>query len=56
MILDTDFQHEITFPWNIEVWIDWELDTVGKVEKVTPDSVMIDGNHFVRENCKFWMI
>jgi hypothetical protein len=42
--LDTDFQRSISFQRNIEVWIDGELDTIGKVEKYTTDSVKIDGN------------
>jgi FKBP-type peptidyl-prolyl cis-trans isomerase 2 len=54
--LDTDFQRSISFQRNIEVWIDGELDTVGKIEKFTDDSVKIDGNHYLRENCKFVMV
>jgi hypothetical protein len=54
--LDTDFQRSMTFQRNIQVWIGGELDTVGKVEKFTEDSVKIDGKHFMRENCKFWMV
>lgn len=54
--LDTDFQRSISFQRNIEVWIDEELDTVGKVEKFTAGSVKIEGNHFMRENCKFWIV
>jgi hypothetical protein len=54
--LDTDFQRSITFQRNIEVWIAGVFDTVGKVEKFTDDSVRIEGNHFMRANCKFWML
>jgi FKBP-type peptidyl-prolyl cis-trans isomerase 2 len=54
--LDTDFQRSISFQRNIEVWIDGDLDTVGKIEKFTTDSVKIDGNHFMRSNCEFWIV
>jgi hypothetical protein len=54
--LDTDFQRSIIFQREVEVWIDGELDTVGKVESYTDDSVKIDGKHFMRENCKFWIV
>jgi hypothetical protein len=54
--LDTDFQRSITFQRNIEVWIAGELDTVGKVESYTDDSVKIDGKQFMRENCEFWIV
>jgi hypothetical protein len=54
--LDTDFQRSMIFQRNIEVWIDGELDTVGKVEKFTDDSVKIDGAYYLRENCKFWIV
>jgi FKBP-type peptidyl-prolyl cis-trans isomerase 2 len=54
--LDTDFQRSISFQRNIEVWIDGELEKVGKIEKISPDSVKIDGNHFMRGNCEFWMV
>jgi hypothetical protein len=54
--LDTDFQRSITFQRYIEVWIDGELDTVGKVESFTDDSVKIDGSSYLRENCKFWIV
>jgi hypothetical protein len=55
-ILDTDFQRSITFSRNVEVWIDEVLDTVGKVESYTNESVKIDGSSFVRANCKFWIV
>jgi hypothetical protein len=54
--LDTDFQRSMTFQRNIEVWIDGELETVGKIEKFTDDSVKIDGSYYLRENCKFVMV
>jgi hypothetical protein len=54
--LDTDFQRSISFQRNIEVWIDGELDTVGRVEKFTADSVKIEGNKFMRVNCEFVMV
>ncbi|AOZ93610.1 hypothetical protein [Paenibacillus crassostreae] len=54
--LDTDFQRSISFQREIEVWLDGELDTVGKVESFTDETVKIDGSYFIRENCKFWMI
>jgi hypothetical protein len=54
--LDTDFQRSISFQRNIEVWITGELDTVGKVESYTDDSVKISGKHFMRENCEFWIV
>jgi hypothetical protein len=54
--LDTDFQRSISFQRNIEVWIDGVLDTVGKIEAFTDDSVKIDGKLFMRENCKFWIV
>jgi hypothetical protein len=50
------FQRSISFQRNIEVRIDGELDTVGKVEKFTTDSVKIAGNNFIRANCEFWII
>jgi hypothetical protein len=54
--LDTDFQRSISFQRNIEVWIAGVLDTVGKVEKFTDDSVKIDGKRFMRDNCVFWIV
>lgn len=54
--LDTDFQRPISFQRNIEVWTDGELDTIGRVENYTSDSVKIDGNHFMRANCEFVMV
>lgn len=48
-----DFQRSITFQRNIEVWINGDLDTVGKVESFTKESVKIDGNSFLRINCQF---
>jgi hypothetical protein len=54
--LDTDFQRSISFQRNIEVWNAGVLDTVGKVELYTDDSVKIDGKHFMREDCNFWMV
>jgi FKBP-type peptidyl-prolyl cis-trans isomerase 2 len=54
--LDTDFQRSISFQRNIEVWIEGKLDTVGKVEKYTDESVRIDGNHFMRAKCEFWIV
>lgn len=55
-ILDADFQRSITFSRNVEVWIGGALDSVGKVESYTEDSVKIDGNNFMRANCKFWIV
>jgi hypothetical protein len=54
--LDSDFQRSITFQRNIEVWIDGQLDTVGKIESFSEDAVKIDGKHFVRGNCEFWIV
>lgn len=54
--LDTDFQRAITFSRSIEVRIGGLLQTVGKVENFTTDSVTIGGNHFLRDNCVFWMV
>lgn len=54
--IDSDFQRSITFQREVEVWIDGELDTVGKVEKFTTDSVKIDGSHFMKANCVFFMV
>jgi hypothetical protein len=50
------FQRSISFQRDIEVWIDGELDTVGKVEKFTVESVKIAGNNFMRANCEFVII
>jgi hypothetical protein len=54
--LDTYFQRAITFSRRIEVQIGGLLQTVGKVENFTDDSVTIDGNHFLRANCVFWIV
>lgn len=54
--LDSDFQRSITFQREVEVWIGGELDTVGKIEEFTVDSVKIDGSYYLRENCKFMMV
>jgi hypothetical protein len=54
--LDTDFQRSIIFKRDIEVWIAGLLDTVGKAESFSDDSVKIAGNHYLRANCKFWMV
>jgi hypothetical protein len=54
--LDADFQRSVSFQRNIEVWVDGELDTIGKVEKYTADSVKIGGSHFMRGNCVFWIV
>ncbi|OMG49588.1 hypothetical protein BK140_10220 [Paenibacillus macerans] len=54
---DADFQRAIIFQRDLEVWIAGELDTVGKIESFTNDSVkMADGNHYLRMNCKFFMV
>jgi hypothetical protein len=54
---DADFQRAITFQRALEVWIAGELDTIGKIESFTSDSVkMADGSHYLRMNCKFFMV
>ncbi|MEV5024783.1 hypothetical protein [Paenibacillus sp. LPE1-1-1.1] len=54
--LDTDFQRSISFQREIEVWLNGELDTVGKVKSFTDETVKIDGEYFMRENCTFWIV
>ncbi|WP_339241303.1 hypothetical protein [Paenibacillus sp. FSL F4-0243] len=54
--LDTDFQRSMAFHRDVEVWVDGQLDTIGKIKSFTDFSVMIDENHFIRENCKFMMV
>jgi len=54
---DADFQRAITFQRDLEVWNAGELDTIGKIESFTADSVkMIDGSYFLRMNCKIFMV
>ena len=40
-VSDADFKQCIIFWRKVEVWIDGELETVGKIEKFTADSVKI---------------
>lgn len=54
--LDTDFQRSITFQRNIEVWIDGELDSVGKVGYIRTSLLKIEGSYFVRRICEFVMV
>lgn len=53
---DTDLQRAIVFQRNIEVWIQCELETVGKVKSFTEDTVVLeDGSHYLRMNCQLLM-
>jgi hypothetical protein len=50
-----DFQRAIVFQRDVEVWLDGEQDTVGKIEAFTDETVKINGSYYVREVCQFVM-
>lgn len=52
----TDRSQERESQRNIEVWVGGIFESVGKVESFTADTVTIDGNHFLRANCVFWIV
>jgi hypothetical protein len=55
-VKDSDFLSCITLQRKVEVWIADELQVVGKVNGFTENSVIVDGEYYMRRNCTFIMI
>lgn len=50
---DDDFQRIISFQREDEVWVGDEYDKVGRIESYTDNTLIVDGERYLRGNCQF---